>query len=88
MHKIKLENRETEQTPIPLIKIQKNKLNLGIRSLRNLVNIRSYFSSFLKIFAFPHRQRTVVLAATNQMEASGMDFSRLPLFPQSTKKKR
>ena len=88
MHIIKLENREIEQTPIPLIKIQKNKPSLGIRPLRNLVNIRSYFSSFLKIFAFPHRRRNAVLAATNQTEVSGTDFSRLPLLPQSTMKKR
>lgn len=66
MHIIKLENRETEQTPVPLIKIQRNKLNVGIIPLRNLVNIRSYFSSFLKIFTFPHRQRNIVLAATNK----------------------
>ena len=53
-----------------LIKIQENKPNLGMTALRNLVNIRSFFSSLLKIFSFPHRQGNVVLTATNQAEAS------------------
>lgn len=67
---MKLENRETEQTPMPLIKIQKNKPNPGIAALRNLVNIRSYFSCLLNIFTLPHRQRNTTLAAANQTGAS------------------
>lgn len=46
---------------MPLIKIQKDKPNLGIIALRNLANIGNYFPLLLKRLTFPHRQRIVVL---------------------------
>lgn len=89
MHTTKPGNREIEQIPVPLIKIQENKPNLGGITLRSLVNIRSYFSSLRKTFSFPHRERNSVLAATNQAEPSlQTSTGKGPLPHKSTTKKR
>ena len=89
MHTIKPGNREIEQIPVSISKIQENKPNLGGITLRSLVNIRSYFTSLRKTFSFPHGERNSMLTATNQAEASlQTSIGKGPLPHKSTVKRR
>lgn len=89
MHIIQLENSEIEQTPMALIKIQKNKPNVGIViALRNLVNIRSYFLTSKYPLSLPGRGMLFLPLLTNGLFKHRCPQAKLPLPPSPTNHKR